>query len=154
MRIPCIVMLAFAVAACTPPNGLRPDEPALASTPPGLDQSPDLSAYRTLEIASNTTSVREADRIQFVADGAYLEVRRSDADTPQRLYIQPDDCRNSVDSLCQRRFVVSGDVMAFASHLKCYIQIRNDTGIGYTGQALQGLCQDSYSRSFAITLSR
>ncbi len=147
-------MLAVAVTACAPTNGVRPDEPPLASTPPGLDQSPDLSAYHTLEITSNATSAQQEEGILFVADGAYLEVGRSDADTHQRLYIQPDDCRNSVDSLCQRRFVMSGDVTAFGLHLKCYVPIRNDTGIGYTGQPLQGLCRDSYSRSFAITLSR
>jgi hypothetical protein len=87
-------------------------------------------------------------------DGAYIEIHFPGIATSQRLFIQVEECRNSVDPLCQRRFVLSGDLFAFASRLKCYIQIRNDANSGYLGQALQGLCQDTNNRSFAITLSR
>lgn len=144
--------VAFVLAACATQN--QGAAGIYAPPPQQLESSPDLSMYRTLELTSNSTSKREVGEARFVADGAYVEVRLPGATTAQRLFIQVEDCRNSTDPLCQRRFVLSGDLSAFASRLKCYIQIRNDVNSGYVGQALQGLCQDTNSRSFAVTLSR
>jgi hypothetical protein len=120
----------------------------------GLDVSPDLSSYNRLEVTSSSTRTRVVGQAQFVADGAYLEGRMPDAANPERLFVQVEECRNSPDPLCQRHFFLAGDLSAFGSHLKCYIQLRNDSGVGYCGQAITGLCQDTDNRSFGITLSK
>jgi hypothetical protein len=154
----CIAILfSFLFPACSQ-QYIGPPESTQAETKPTnpqkLDGAPDLSAYRTLEVTSNSTSKREVGEVRFVMDGAYFEAYLPGATSVHRMFIQVEDCRNSTDPICQRRFVISGDLSAFSSRLKCYIQIRNDSNSGYFGQALQGLCQDTNSRSFAITLSR
>ena len=156
--IALITTLLFLLLSSCAQQSVKNEDPAAAvsqqTNPQGLDVSPDLSSFRTLELISNSTSRRQSGQARFVAEGAYVEVRFPESSAAQRLFVQVEDCRNSPDPLCQRRFVLSGDLMAFASRLKCYIQIRNDSNSGYGGQALQGLCQDTNSRSFAVTLSR
>lgn len=133
-----------------------PDHPPASTIAPvaNLTDTPDLSAFSVLELRANSGARHASGQARFHPAGAYLEVRMPEAADSQRLLVQVEECRNAADPFCQRRFALSGDLFAFASRLKCYIQIRNDANSGYPGQALQGLCQDSNSRSFAVTLSR
>ena len=117
-----------------------------------LNDTPDLSHYKKLEITSKETSKREVIATHFVKEGAYLTASFDKA-VDQRLYVQVEECRNSADALCKRRFFLSGDLMAFGSPLRCYIQIRNDLTSGYSGQALQGYCQDNLGDTFSTMLS-
>lgn len=116
-----------------------------------LNDTPDLSHYKKLEITSKETSKREVIATHFVKEGAYLTASFDKA-VDQRLYVQVEECRNSADSMCKRRFF-SGDLMVFGSRLRCYIQIRNDVTSGYYGQALQGYCQDNLGDTFSTMLS-
>ncbi|MFA9217234.1 MAG: hypothetical protein ACEQSK_09025 [Sphingomonadaceae bacterium] len=142
-----LLVCAVALSACATP-------PALPPAPPSLSDSPDLSAYRTLEIQSNANAKRQVLAARFVAAGAYLELEPAPNGASQRLYIQVEQCANDADPQCPRRYMLNGDIQALASPLKCYIQIRNDVNSGYLGQALQGLCQDSYHRSYSATISK
>lgn len=142
-----LLLTSCASAPDTPPN--------LTVAPAAhLTDTPDLSPFSVLELSANSGARRASGQARFIPGGAYVDVRFPEVADSQRLFVQVEQCRNSVDPLCQRRFALTGDLFAFASRLKCYIQIRNDANSGYLGQALQGLCQDTNSRSFAVTLSR
>lgn len=141
-----IALSAALLGACT-----TPAEPNY--NPQNLTDTPDLSAFRQLEISANGTGKREAAPARYVANGAYLDVQLP-GNASQRLYVQVEQCRNSSDAYCPRSYVLNGDLTAFSSQLKCYIQIRNDANSGYLDQALQGLCQDQYRRSYSITISK
>ncbi len=130
----CIVLSSAILAACATP-------PAQNENPQNLNDTPDLSAFHNVELSANSGGKREHTPARFVADGAYLDLQIPDANS-QRLYVQAEDCRNSADAYCARRYVLTGELTAFSSKLKCYVQIRNDANSGYIGQALQGLCQD------------
>ena len=149
------LFFSFILAACSSqvakksevaPTETKPINPQM------LTDTPDLSRYRTLEITLNSTSTREAGQTQFFSDGSYLEVRFANPDAVQRLFVQVEECRNSIDQDCKRHFFISGDLMAFSSRLRCYIQIRNDLSSGYYGQAIQGFCQDTNKQSYSIVL--
>jgi hypothetical protein len=118
-----------------------------------LDPAPDLSSYQSVELISNSTGKRSHFPVRFIADGSYFE-SPGEAGAPQRLYLQAEACRNSSDAQCQRSYAITGDLSAFQTRMKCYAEVRNDAGIGYAGQALQGLCQDPHSRSYSFTISR
>ena len=133
------VLCAFLLCACAAPN------------PQHLSDTPDLSAFHTVEIQTNAADARrETVAAYFVPLGAYLELESGAG----RLYVQVEQCGNDADPLCQRRYMLSGDISLRSTPLKCYVQIRNDANSGYAGQALQGLCQDSYRRSYSITVSK
>lgn len=142
----CIVLSSAILAACAA-------QPAPNENPQNLNDTPDLSAFHNVELSANSGGKREHAPARFVADGAYLDLQIPDVSS-QRLYVQAEDCRNSADAHCARRYVLTGELTAFSSKLKCYVQIRNDANSGYIGQALQGLCQDQYSRSYSITISK
>jgi hypothetical protein len=142
----CVVLSSALIAACaTPP---QPNE-----NPQNLNDTPDLSAFRNVELSANSNGKRENAPARFVANGAYLDLQIPDANS-QRLYVQVEACRDSADAHCARRYILSGELAAFSSKLKCYVPIRNDANSGYIGQALQGLCQDQHSRSYSITISK
>ncbi len=69
-----------------------------------------------------------------------------------RLFIAPDTCRNDDSPDCVRRYVMSGQLADSADNLHCFVQIRNDTNTGYSGQALTGICRDKTARMFEIKL--
>ena len=140
------IFSAVLVAACATPAA--PD-----SNPQNLNDTPDLSAFRRVELNANATGKHESAGASFVATGAYLDVSLAGAQT-QRLYVQAEQCRNDANADCPRQYALSGELNAFSSQLKCYIQIRNDANSGYSGQALQGICNDQYRRSYAITISK
>jgi hypothetical protein len=137
---------ALLCACATPPEA--------PYNPQNLNDTPDLSAFHTVELSPNAGGKREILEARYVADGAHLAVYNAVAGGPERLYVQAEECRNSNDADCPRRFILTGNLSAYGSTLKCYIQVRNDSNSGYTGQALQGLCQDKFSRSYSITISK
>lgn len=145
-KVLCIALSSALFTACS-----TPAEPNY--NPQNLNDTPDLSAFRQLELSANATGKREAAPVRYIANGAYLDVQLPGS-SAQRLYVQVEQCRNAADAYCPRTYVLSGDLAAFSSQLKCYIQIRNDANSGYLDQALQGLCQDQYRRSYAITISK
>jgi hypothetical protein len=149
--------LLTSCAATTPPTpapapAAAPEVPACGS--PALDTTPDLSPYQRLELTSNANGTVISRSLKFVADGSYLEVSADASAASERLYVQPEECRNSADESCARHFVALGNLTAFGTHVKCYVQLRNDSNTGYCGQAIAGLCQDAYSRSFSAVLSK
>lgn len=140
------LLSAALVAACATPAVPDPN-------PQRLNDAPDLSAFRRVELSPNANAKRESATASFVAGGAYLDVLLPGAQA-QRLYVQVEQCRNDADAYCPRQYALSGDLQAFSSQLKCYIQIRNDANSGYADQALQGICNDQYRRSYSITISK
>jgi len=127
--------------------------PAPNQNPQNLNSAPDLSAFQHVELTANTSHERLDASARFIASGAYLDVLFP-APSPQRLYAQPQECRNDGDAFCARRFILSGELDAFSSQLQCYIEIRNDANSAYFDQALQGLCHDQYRRSYSIMVSK
>jgi hypothetical protein len=119
-----------------------------------LNPAPDLSGYQSVELAANGNTNRITLPARYIAEASYIEVAGTEASGPQRLYIHVEQCRNSDDAFCPRSYALSGNLQAFQTRLKCYIEIRNDSGGAYAGQALQGLCQDIHSRSYSITIAR
>jgi len=142
----CAALSSALLCACAAP-------PAVNSNPQNLNNGPDLSAVRTVELSANSSGKRETVAAYFVPGGAYLELQIPAAGQ-QRLYVQPQECRNDSDALCSRRFVLTGELAAFGSQLKCYVEIRNDANSVYLDQALQGICQDQYRRAYSITISK
>jgi hypothetical protein len=118
-----------------------------------LDPAPDLSGYRQVEIISNSSHKRVLAPVTASANGAQLELQMPEGGSGQRLHVQADQCRNQ-GSDCPRSFALVGDLYAFQNRLKCFAEIRNDANSGYTGQSLQGLCQDPHGRSYSFTLTR
>lgn len=118
-----------------------------------LDPAPDLSAYQSVELVANSTGKRANLPARFFADGSYFELP-VETGGKQRLYLQAEACRNSSDAYCQRSYAITGDLNVFQTRLKCYAEVRNDSGAAYAGQAMQGLCQDPHSRSYSLTISR
>lgn len=118
-----------------------------------LDPAPDLNGYRQVEIISNSSNKRVLAPVAASANGATLDVQMPEGGTGQRLHVQADQCRNQ-GSDCVRSFALVGDLFAFQNRLKCFAEIRNDANSGYTGQSLQGLCQDPHGRSYSFTLTR
>ncbi len=146
-RIAVVFSIAALLCSCATRTETTP-------APPTLSDTPDLSAYHSLEISTNDHVRRDVAELRFVAQGAYLETATGHPGNPQRLYIQTEQCRDDAASACQRRYALTGTLDALGAPLKCYIQIRNDSNHGYQGQALQGLCQDNFSRSYSITISK
>lgn len=142
------VLSSSLLCACATPPAPAPD-----LNPQRLNNAPDLSAFRTVELSINGSGKRETAPARYVASGAYLDLSLPNA-SQQRLYVQVEECRNEADALCARRYVLTGELSAFSSQLKCYVQIRNDANSGYLDQALQGLCQDQHRRSYSITVSK
>lgn len=140
------VLFSVLLCACATP-------PASDPNPQKLNNAPDLSAFQHVELTANASHERLDVAARFITTGAYLEVLFP-VPGPQRLYAQPQDCRNDADAFCVRRFVLSGELVAFSSQLQCYLEIRNDANSAYFDQALQGLCQDQYRRSYSITVSK
>lgn len=142
----CTALSSALLCGCATP-------PAINSNPQNLNNGPDLSAFRTVELSSNASGKHETVSARFVPGGAYLDLQLPAA-TQQRLYVQPQECRNDSDPFCSRRFVLTGELAAFGSQLKCFVEIRNDANSIYLDQALQGLCHDQYRRAYSITISK
>lgn len=143
----CFAITTTLLSACNsvPP---QPDP-----NPQHLNDTPDLSSFRRIELSSNGNGQRLAAATHFAPNGGYLEVALPETNG-QRLYVQVEECRASADAHCPRSYVLSGELSAFSSRLKCYVGIRNDANSGYANQALQGLCQDQYRRAYSITVSK
>ncbi|MEI7456601.1 MAG: hypothetical protein WCK93_07715 [Nitrosomonadales bacterium] len=121
-----------------------------------IDVSPKMAHYTQFDLVSQSSGSAEEQKISgtllYKPTSAYFEVRTNENSNVDRLFIQPDECRDDASPDCQRRFVISGRLAAFKTSLNCYIQVRNDTSTGYSGQSIAGLCQDRNRRSYSITL--
>jgi hypothetical protein len=121
-----------------------------------IDVAPKLAAYTQFDLVSQSSGAAEEQKVSGVlsykATAAYFEAHTNGNTSVDRLFVQPDACRDDASPDCQRRFVISGHLTAFNTSLNCYIQVRNDTSVGYSGQSIMGICQDRNRRSFAITL--
>ena len=73
-----------------------------------MNDTPDISPYKKLEVISKENSKRELIATNFIKEGAYLTASFDNNAVDQRLYVQVEECRNSADSMCKRRFF-SGD---------------------------------------------
>ena len=125
-----------------------------ASAAESLNPTPDLTPYTSFSIhssgaASNFQQLSGAT--SFNRGSSVISLSASNGQIGQ-LTVQPEQCRDDDRLECQRRFTAAGQIAAFDTQINCYIQIRNDTEIGYQKQPLSGICQDRYNRSFAITI--
>lgn len=150
-----VVILSLAVAACAAPSASQPTPPGPANAGV-LDVAPQLARYTRFEIASQAVvpsgEQRAAGSLDFQAGASTFAVSADGRGPAGRLQVQPDACRDDPEHGCLRRFVISGRLNILDATLNCYIPVRNDTDIGYARQALSGICQDRYSRVFAISL--
>jgi hypothetical protein len=149
------VICAFDVlAGCThEPTASVP----LAPIGEPLEIAPDaLQHYRTFSVVplsnSRTVPGERHGRLAFNAETAAMEVYDTTNGLLGRLFIAPDTCRNDDSPDCVRRYVMSGQLADSADNLHCFVQIRNDTNTGYSGQALTGICRDKTARMFEIKL--
>ncbi|MFA6970544.1 MAG: hypothetical protein WC208_03995 [Gallionella sp.] len=121
-----------------------------------IDVSPKMAHYTQFNLVSQSSGAAEEQKISGVLiykpASAYFEAHADGNTSVDRLFIQPDACRDDISPDCQRHFIISGRLTAFNTSLNCYIQVRNDTSTGYAGQSIEGICQDRNRRSFAITL--
>lgn len=121
-----------------------------------LNIAPALQHYRTFSVVPLSNSKTEPGerhgRLAFNAETAAMELYDTTNGPLGRLFIAPDTCRNDDSPDCVRRYVMSGQLADSADNLRCFVQIRNDTNTGYSGQALTGICRDKTARMFEIKL--
>lgn len=139
-------MAALAVlAGCAAPTPPRPATPQVQSTP-------DLSRFDRFELVTAATSMRQEGTLSFRPGAARFDVATAAQPAAGRLFVQPEACRDDPSADCQRRFVITGRIELGEVPVNCYIGVRNDTAMGYSGQSLSGICQDRNSRVFSLTL--
>lgn len=137
---------------CAVPQGDHASGPIL----PTLDAVPALGALVRFDMNATAPSVGKIfsvdGGVQFQQSAALLELRSAQGATLGRLLLQPEACRDDASAACQRRFVASGRLEVFGTTVSCLVLVRNDVAVGYAGQALSGVCQDPYARTYAIHL--
>jgi hypothetical protein len=149
VRLGCLLSIAILQGCAVSQNGIAPILPT-------MDATPDLSARARFDMNATASSggkiLSMEGGVQFQPGAALLELRSEQGMSLGRLLLQPEACRDDASAACQRRFVASGRLQAFGISVSCLVPIRNDVAIGYAGQALSGVCQDQYGRSYAIHL--
>lgn len=131
---------------------------ACQSTPPpaGLNSTPDLQRFNRFQLTAQSASGSAALQQRL----GTLEFKRAaslfEASNPggaaDRLFVQPETCRDDASPDCLRRFVISGRLAIENTAVNCYVPIRNDSDLGYGSQSLTGICQDRHSRLFSLTI--
>lgn len=146
----CILSLCIAgsiAQAQTPQSAQK--IPAMSN----INTTPDLSSYKRYEIYSQSTqSAQTEGRLIFIKNAAQFEVITPDGGSIAHFSVQPDACRDDPSAECERRFVITGRLQAFSAYMNCSIPVRNDVNIGYKGQALSGVCQSQYGRTYTIQI--
>jgi hypothetical protein len=132
-------------------------QPVTAPTRPGLDSTPDMGRFDRFDLVAQAASTgqtptRHQGTLAFSRSGAAFDTRDDQGRPAGRLFVQPDACHDAPGEDCQRRFVVTGRLTSGDTAVSCYVPVRNDTAIGYVGQALTGICQDRHGRLFSLTL--
>lgn len=140
-----VAMAALAIlAGCAAPTPPRP-------VAPQVQPAPDLSRFDRFELTA-ATSVRQEGTLSFRPQAARFDVATAAQPAAGRLFVQPEACRDDPSADCLRRFVITGRIELGELSVNCYIAVRNDTALGYSGQSLSGICQDRNSRVFSLTL--
>lgn len=130
-----------------------PQSAQRVSVATNVNSTPDLSLYKRYEIYSQSTqSAHTEGRLNFIKNAAQFDVITPEGSPIVHFSVQPDACRDDPSAECDRRFVISGRIQAFNAYLNCSIPVRNDVNVGYKGQALSGLCQSQYGRTYTIQI--
>lgn len=145
----CGLPLAAWLAGCATP---APPPPPPRPAAPQVQPAPDLGRFRRFELVTSATSERQEGTLRWQPGAALFEVATAAQPTAGRLFVQPEACRDDPSADCQRRFILTGRIALGAESVNCYLSVRNDTALGYTGQSLSGICQDRHSRVFSLTL--
>jgi hypothetical protein len=144
------------LAGCAHQSVATLDSVQAAPTGEPLDIAPEMQYYRMFRMVplatSRTMPGEMQGRLAFNANSAAIEMYDTANVFLGNLFIAPEVCRNDDSTDCVRRYAMSGQLADSAGSLRCYVQIRNDTKTGYTGQALTGVCRDNTSRMFEIKL--
>jgi hypothetical protein len=121
-----------------------------------LEVAPQLSNYTKFNIASQVDSFNKIwdveGSVTFNNRGTFFEVKLPNGQSSGLLFVEPNVCKDDPNINCQRNFLISGQISAYETKLKCFISIRNDTLVSYPNQSLIGTCQDGYGRISKITL--
>lgn len=150
-----VALGSLMMGACTTPP--PPPPPVPVSVNSGLlEVAPKLSRYNRFELVSQASGSgaeqKAVGSLNFKAASSSFDVFTDGNQSVEHWFVQPDACRDDPSQECQRRFVVSGRLSALNSSLNCFIPVRNDTSVGYSGQPLAGICQDRNGRSFTISI--
>lgn len=153
-QIARLLYLGAVAAACGLMGCAKPPPTTPPPTSP-LTATPDMSAYVRFEIYAQSAGPSEkplSGQLRFVREGARLDVFLSDGTEAGRLNLQPETCRDDPKPDCTRRFIANGRIQALGANLSCAVAIRNDVNFGYRSQALSGLCQSQFGRSYTLQL--
>lgn len=113
-----------------------------------ITNTPDLRGYSILTIRSPNGVALDYE-LKMTRSSAF-SVSKSN-ESLGNLYLQPHECRNQ-DKSCERKFMITGDVIQSQSNLKCFFELRNDVNEGYQGQVIEGLCHDKFNRNFSSSI--
>ncbi len=153
MRWVVCCLLLSSMQGCTALEPVPPTAPIVVT---GLDSSPDLSAYSRFDLTALASGSRpdekRAGSARFIRGAGLIELRLDGDKGVDRLFLQPEVCRDDANADCERRFALAGSVSASGASVSCYIPVRNDTRKGYAGQSLVGVCRDANGRSFSVNL--
>lgn len=152
MRHPFHSITAGLAAAAALAGCATPAPPPPRPVAPQLQPAPDLSRFHRFELVTSATSERHGGALRWQPGAAMFEVDTAAHATAGRLFVQPEACRDDPSADCQRRFILTGRIALGEVSVNCYLSVRNDTALGYTGQSLSGICQDRHARVFSLTL--
>ncbi len=113
-----------------------------------ITNTPDLKVYSFLTIKDSNGKADQYDL--KLSNKSAFSVFKLDESTG-KLFVQPNECRNQEKS-CERRFMITGDVIHNKNNLKCFFELRNDVNEGYQGQIIEGLCRDKFNRNFSSSI--
>jgi hypothetical protein len=143
---------ATAVAALAVLAGCAAPTPPPRHAAPQVQPTPDLSHFDRFELVTAATSARQEGTLSFRPGAARFDVATAAQPAAGRLFVQPEACRDDPSADCQRRFIITGRMELGEGPVNCYVTVRNDTAMGYSGQSLSGICQDRHARVFSLTL--
>lgn len=115
---------------------------------PKISNTPELRYYSILTIR-NSEGIATDYQLTFTGNSSFLITKTNES--LGKLYIQPNECRNQ-DLNCERKFMITGDVVQNKINLKCFFELRNDINEGYQGQIIEGLCRDKFNRNFSSSI--
>lgn len=113
-----------------------------------ITNTPDLKDYSVL-------TIRDSDGLAIdyqltITGSSSFSISKSN-EALGKLYLHPNECRNQ-DLNCERKFIITGDLIQNKINLKCFFELRNDVNDGYQGQIIEGLCRDKFNRNFSSSI--
>lgn len=113
-----------------------------------ITNTPDLKDYSVLTIRDSNGFAIDY-QLTITGNSSFLVSKSNEG--LGRLYLQTNECRNQ-DLSCERKFMITGDLIQNKINLKCFFELRNDVNEGYQGQIIEGLCLDKFNRSFSSSI--